>query len=180
LSLRRTALGILLGAMMGLSGCEQTPPETHADTSGVRKPTQILKDFEMNDVKDGSKTMTLISIEGRIYEDQNVADVDKPLIHFFKLGKESSRLKAPEGRVKMDTHEVETWGGVTVVSADSTTLTTERLRYEPKTQEITSTNTVHLEKPDSITDGIGLVTDPDLKKVKIGHEKVTMKKGKHL
>ena len=36
------------------------------------------------------------------------------LIYFFKQGKESSRLRAPSGRVQMDTHEVEAWGGVTV------------------------------------------------------------------
>jgi len=143
----------------------------------AKRPTQVLKDFEMNDVKNGEKTMTLISIEGRIYESQNVADVDQPLIYFYKKGKESSHLKAPAGRVQMDTHAVETWGGVTVVSADSSTLTTERLRYDPVKQKIFSDDAVHLEKPDSITDGIGLETDPDLVTVKIGHQKVRFKKG---
>jgi LPS export ABC transporter protein LptC len=79
--------------------------------------------------------------------------------------------------VKTDTHEVETWGGVTIVSTDSSTLTTERLRYDPKTQIIYSSVAVHLEKPDSVTDGVGLETDPGLKRVKIGHQKVRFKKG---
>jgi len=64
-----------------------------------------------------------------------------------------------------------------VVSADSTTLTTERLRYDPKVRKIFSSDPVHLEKPDSITDGIGLETDPELRKVKIGHQTVHFKKG---
>lgn len=166
---------LVLVALLGLTGCQDSAPGTNADTT--KTPTQVLKDFEMNDVRNGVKSMTLLSVEGRIYESQNVADVDQPLMYFYKEGKESSRLKAPMGRVQTDTHEVEAWGGVTVISADSSTLTTERLRYDPKTQKITSTDTVHLEKPDSITDGIGLETDPDLKMVKIGKQKVRFKKG---
>ena len=106
-----------------------------------------------------------------------VADVDKPILFFYKEGHVTSRLVAPYGRVRTDTHVVETWGGVTIVSSDSSTLTTERLRYDPKTQKISSTDTVHLEKPDSITDGVGLETDPGLQKVKMGRQKVRFKKG---
>ena len=173
----RSALGVLAAAGLGLCGCREPGADANSSATLGKQPSQVLKNFEMNDVRNGAKTMTLISIEGRIYEAQNVADVDEPLIYFYKLGKESSRLKAPMGRVQMDTHEVEAWGGVTVVSADSSTLTTERLRYDPKVQLIFSTNTVHLEKPDSITDGIGLTTDPELKTVKIGHQKVRFRKG---
>jgi LPS export ABC transporter protein LptC len=77
----------------------------------------------------------------------------------------------------METHAVECWGGVTVVSADSSTLTTERLRYDPKRQKIYSSDPVRLEKPDSITEGIGIETDPELSVVKIGRQKVRLKKG---
>ncbi len=177
MSLWRFAGVLLAGSAWGLSACQQMPSEAGVLHDSAPKPTQVLKNFEMNDFKNGDKTMTLRSIEGRIYETQNVADVDQPLIFFYKQGKETSHLSAPAGRVQMDTHEVEAWGGVTVISADSSTLTTERLRYDPKTQKITSTDTVHLEKPDSITDGVGLETDPGLKTVKIGQQKVSFKKG---
>ena len=162
---------------MTLTGCKDAAPSApHADPAET--PTEVLKDFEMNDMKDGVKAMTLQSVEGRIYESAHVADVDKPIVFFYKeRAGISSRLIAPEGRVQMDTHEVEAWGGVTVVSADSSTLTTDRLRYDPQAQKIFSDDPVHLEKPDSITDGIGLETDPDLKTVKIGHQKVRFKKG---
>ena len=161
---------------LGFSGCQNgDAPAVHADMT--KTPTEILKNFEMNDTKNGEKTTTLIATEARIYEAQNYADVDQPLLYFYKAGKESSRLKAPQGRVQTETHEVECWGGVTVVSADSSTLTTERLRYDPKVQKIFSNDAVHLEKPDSITDGIGLETDPELKVVKIGHQTAHMRKG---
>ncbi len=171
-------LAILCSAgLFGLSACRNPDAEAKVSDNAAKTPSQVLKNFEMNDVTNGIKTMRLVSIEGRIYETENVADVDQPLIYFYKQGKESSRLKAPMGRVKMDTHDVDAWGGVTVVSSDSSTLTTERLRYDPKAQKIYSDDPVHLEKTDSITDGIGLVTDPGLKTVKIGHQKVRFKRG---
>ena len=163
-------------AALSVSGCRDAgTPVAHAETAQV--PTEILKDFVMNDVRNGVKNMTLDAVEGRIYEDRHIADVDQPLLFFYKEGKESSRLKAPAGRLHTETHEVECWGGVTVVSADSSTLTTERLRYDPKVRKIFSDDPVHLVKPDSVTDGIGLETDPELKTVKIGHQKVHLKKG---
>ena len=167
---------VLVSMGLGLTGCQEVG--TGAAVADMTKaPSEVLKNFEMNDTKNGEKTTTLIATEARIYEAQHNADVDQPLLYFYKEGKESSRLKAPEGRVQTETHEVECWGGVTVVSADSSTLTTERLRYDPKVQKIYSNDKVHLEKPDSVTDGIGLETDPELKLVKIGHQIVHMKKG---
>jgi hypothetical protein len=63
-----------------------------------------------------------------------------------------------------------------VVTADRSTLTTEHLRYDPQKRKLFSEDDVHLEKPDSITVGHGLESDVDLSHVKIGHEKVTLKK----
>src|SRR5262249_46138430 len=94
---------------------------------------------------------------------------------FYKQGSVSSVLRAPQGRIKMDTHEVLAWGGVTVVTPDSATLTTEHLRYDPKTQHLRTDDPVRLEKPDSVTEGTGLDADPDLTHVRIGHEKVHLK-----
>jgi LPS export ABC transporter protein LptC len=170
-------VAFLFAAGMALSACRPSAEEANASPSAAEVPSQILKHFEMNDIQNGLKTMTLNSPEGRIYESKQVADVDQPVIYFYKNGHETSRLTAPSGTVKTDTHEVEAWGGVTIVTTDSSTLTTDRLRFDPKTQKIYSKDAVHLDKPDSVTDGVGLETDPGLKKIKIGHQIVKFKKG---
>ena len=175
--MRSLAGFIILGTGLALAGCRDAESPS-AQAEALQTPTEILKDFLMNDVRNGVKNMTLKSVEGRIYETRHVADVDRPFLTFYKEGKESSRLTAPEGRLQTETHEVECWGGVTVISADSSTLTTDRLRYDPKVRKIFSNDPVHLDKPDSITDGIGLETDPELKTVKIGRQKVHLKKEK--
>src|SRR5258708_11469517 len=137
--------------------------------------SQVLMEFQMQDILNGTKNMVVESIEGRISDQLRMADVDKPKITFYKKGQISSTLTAPQGRVGIDSHEVQVWGGVTVVTQDSTTLKTDRLRYDPLTQHLVSTHTVVFEKPDSITEGIGLDADTDLNRVRIGHEKVRLK-----
>lgn len=164
-----------LGSLLILAACGK-PAEKPATASTERIPTQTLSEFQMQDIRDGKKSMDLLATVGRLYEDQKVAELEQPYVTFYKEGAESSKLKAPLGKVFTETHEMEAWGGVQLLSADGTTLDTERLHYDPRTRQITSTTTVHLVKPDSVTDGIGLVTDPELKKVKIGQQKVTFRK----
>ena len=174
---RRAAALAFAIAWMG-AGCRPSPPDPAKFASIDDKPTQVIQGFEMKDLRDQVKTMQLQSPEARLFDAQQIADIDSPIVYFYQDdGKLSSKLTAPHGRVKMDTHDVETWGGVTVVSADSSTLTTERLRYDPKTRKIRSNEKVRLEKGDTITDGVGLETDPGLHRVKIGHQTVHFKKG---
>jgi len=162
---------------LSLAACRRSSSDANVAGSAVETPTQVLKDFELNDVNKGMKTMSLKAPEARIYDVLQVADVDRPILVFYQNGQLSSRVSAPSGRVRTDTHDVETWGGVTVVSADSSTLTTPRLRYDAKKGKIFSSEAVHLDKPDSITDGVGLETDPGLHTVIIGHQKVRFRKG---
>ena len=164
------ALGMMLVAVM--SGCKRRSTQTSMlpipDAGSV---SQVLKDFQMQDILDGTKNMMVESPEGRISEQKREADVDKPHITFYKNGAVSSVLDAPQGRVGLDSHEVLAWGGVTVVTPDSSTLTTEHLRYNPKNKHLMTDAPVHIVKPDSITDGIGMDAEPDLSNVRIGHQK---------
>ena len=159
------------------TGCKRTPTDRGIlPVVDPNAPSQILRDFQMQDIQDGVKSMVVESIQGRLIDAQQIADVDQPVVSFYKQGTVSSVLRAPLGRVKMDTHEVLAWGGVTVVTRDSATLTTEKLRYDPKQQRLMTDDPIHLVKPDSITDGVGLDATPDLSRVRIGHEKVHLTK----
>ena len=175
--MRRTvALAVWAGFAGSWIGCKKAPPPDVPVLTGSGKYSQVLKDFQMQDILNGAKNMVVESVEGRLLDSEHVADVDKPRVTFFKQGAVSSHLIAPQGRVGMETHEVLAWGGVTVVTPDSATLTTDRLRYDPQKQRLLSDDPVRLEKPDSITVGVGLDATPDLSRVRIGHEKVYVKK----
>lgn len=168
--------GVIFGLALSVLGGCQKEPFSPIDADGLNASSQVLRRFQMQDIQDGVKTMTVDGAEGRLIDAQQATAVTQPVVTFFKAGKLSSVMNAPQGRVLMETHEVQAWGGVTVVSADSSTLTTDRLRYEPVKKLLLSDDDVRLEKPDSITDGHGLEATPDLARVKIGHEKVRLKK----
>jgi LPS export ABC transporter protein LptC len=157
-------------------GCRKASSPIRIAVDATGEISQVLRQFQMQDIVNGNKNLVVESPEGRVSEKQHIASVDKPRITFFKNGDLASTLMAPQGKVMMDTHEVLVWGGVTVVSQDSSTLKTDKLRYDPKTQHLLSDDPVRLEKSDSITVGTGLDATPDLSRVKIGHEKVYVKK----
>ncbi len=161
-------MGLLLIAI----GCKKSASSQAFPITGAGRFSQVLKDFQMQDIYNGSKNMTVESIEGRLHESEQVVDVDKPRVTFFKEGGVSSTLTAPQGQVLMETHEVKVWGGVAVVTPDSATLNTESLRYNPERHRFLSDDPVRLERPDSITIGVGLEATPDLSRVRIGHQKV--------
>jgi len=167
---------ILAGLVFGGAACQKTvPSQPPAPDKAVA--TQVLQNFELNDVQKGVRTMMLQSTEARIFEKEQVADVDFPHVTFFKEAQISSQLWSQAGKIFLQTHEIEAWGSVRVVTADSATLTTERLRYDPQKQKIFSNEPVRLEKPDSVTEGQSFESDPSLKDIKISRQKVTMKKG---
>lgn len=172
----------MVSLAMFLTACRPAPTsETPAPESGPT-PSQVIQKFELQDMRDGVKTMTLISTVARLYEneqnaDKPYADVETPEILFYQKGvldKPSSRLNAPKGRVYMSSHEVEAWGGVTVINAEGATLRTERLRYDPNVRKILSDDAVELERPGAITRGVGLESDPELKRVRIRNQKAVI------
>ncbi len=161
-----------------LLSCKKSPPATEIVMMGKPgDPSQVLEAFQMQDYHNGKKHMTLKAKEGRIRDTEQLADLELPEVTFYKESAVSSEMNAPKGQVHMETHEVRAWGGVTVVTPDSATLITPSLRYDPKLQKIVSTDTVRLEKPDSITEGQGFQADTDLKRIKFGRQTVRLKKG---
>lgn len=139
-------------------------------------PTQTLQTFNLQDMRDGVRSMDLSAVEGRLFDEKKVVELEEPFVRFYKAGKMTSTLRAPKGRIYTDSHAMEAWGGVYLLTTDSTTLKTEQLRYDPAQRVVTSTAAVHIEKPDSITDGVGLRADPELSSVKIGHQRVRITK----
>ena len=55
----------VLSAGLGLSGCKESVPAA-VQVDAAHTPTEVLKDFVMNDVKNGVTSMTLEATEGRI------------------------------------------------------------------------------------------------------------------
>lgn len=160
---RMNAVWVL--GVVGLLGCQRANDAPAAPASAA--PSQTLTQFELRDIRDGVPSMVLKAREAVAYEDEQRTSVVQPEIVFYQGAKETSKLTAPTGKVLMKTHEVEVWGGVTVVTVDSATLTTERLRYDPVRRKIFSDDPVTLTRPGSVTRGAGLESDPELTRVKI-------------
>ena len=163
-------------ALILQEGCQSGASPADDGPAPTVKASQVMQGFDLVDSQNGQRNMTLHAMEARLFDDKHMAELEKPDAVFLKQGKPSSRLIAPKGRVDMESHHMEAWGGVTVTTVDSETLTTERLQYDPARNKIYTELPVRLERPDSVTNGIGLESDPELRDVVIGKEKVKFKK----
>ncbi len=175
--------------MILVSGCRpsstapenSTNPHAQALSSTEATPTQWIEKFNLQDIRNGLKSMSLVAETAQVYETEHYADVAMPFVTFYSLdasNKETSHLRAPQGRVDLTTHAMESWGGVTVVTSDSTTLKTERLRYDPAIRKIVSDSPVELLRPGAVTRGVGLESDPELKRVIIRKQKAVIQEKK--
>lgn len=160
---------VALASLVLSVGCQKSPVPPGG--SGFSSPKQILQHFQIQDLEKGLPHWRLEAVRAELHEDSRLADLEHPLVMFYEGGALSSRLTAPYGKVHIETHAMEAWGGVTVVTSDSATLTTSDLRYDPERKRFLSEAAVRLVRPGSVTEGKGLEATPDLNVVKIGQQR---------
>lgn len=76
-----------------------------------------------------------------------------------------STLRADSGYVFEKTNDLKALGNVVVESNNSTTLWTEELNWIEKKQKIQTDSTIKYKKGNKIYSGIGMESDPDLKRI---------------
>src|ERR1700741_5422918 len=94
---RAGAVVIVLGVLT-LLGCKKKSSHGQLALPVAGSVSQVLKDFQMQDILEGAKNMVVEAPEGRILETKHVAEVDKPRVTFYKKGSTASVLTAPQGQ----------------------------------------------------------------------------------
>jgi LPS export ABC transporter protein LptC len=91
-------------------------------------------------------------------------------IFYTSTGAQSAVLTAKEGTSNGSRSETEARKNVVVVSADGKRLTTEQLRYSEVRNQISSDSAFVLTEPGRRLEGIGFISDPELKDIKVLHQ----------
>ena len=85
---------------------------------------------------------------------------------FTALGAKSAVLTSKEGTYRTQ-GSMEARGNVIVVSEDGRRLTTPQLRYDQQRDEISSDSAFVLTEPGRRVEGVGFVSDPNMKNIRI-------------
>ena len=150
-------------------GCDEGPkvmPSTaNAPITGADKPGQVSYNTSMNFSASGVLRAILHAGRVQTYETKRYTWLDSSVrVDFYnKDGLHSSVLTSLTARVNTTNNNMTAYGHVHIISDSGTTVDTDSLEWDNKSQTIHSDAPVHIvEKDGRVTDGIGFESDQNL------------------
>jgi LPS export ABC transporter protein LptC len=149
-------------------GCDESPkavPSTAPAPLGVNKPATVSYNTSMNFSSDGVLRAILHAGRVQTYETKQYTWLDSGVrVDFYKHdGLHSSVLTSQSAEVNSTNNNMTAYGHVHIVSDSGTTVDTDSLQWDNKTQQVQSAAPVHIvEKNGRTTDGIGFESDQNL------------------
>jgi LPS export ABC transporter protein LptC len=163
---RRTAVLISLVAIMVLCACEDTGARPTTTIQAPDSADQILEGFTHYVTTDGVRRSRVEADTAYFYEGTQVTNLTNPKVTFYDLkGVESSTLTAKRGVYRWQDGSMEANDNVLVVYPDGRRLTTERLRYDSKTNQISTDRHFTFDREEEHLEGNSFRSDPDFRNV---------------
>ena len=149
-------------------GCEEKLKPTVVPVSG-RLPDQESWNSTIIFTDSGQTRGILKAGRVWVFNNENLTYLgDSIRVDFFDdLGRHTSYLTADSGLVNNQTNDLEAIGNVYTHSDSGTSLWTQRLFWNNKTQKITSDVFVKIVSPKETLQGVGFESDRDLRNYKI-------------
>ena len=162
---RRTALVVLAGAVIIAGACrgEQAPiPKVLSPLAD--SADQVLSGIEFLLTAGGIQQGKLRADSGFMFENNTRIELRHVHTDFFtKTGDSTGTLTSREGTYLKAQGTLEARDSVVVLSTDGRRrLTTQQLRYDERTNLITTDSAYVLTQGEQVSRGVGFATDPDI------------------
>ncbi len=175
---------LVIGGLLML-GCEQSPkvaPSTAKPPLGANEPATVSYNTSMNFSSDGLLRAILHAGRVQTFQTKNYTWLDSGVrVDFYNsLGQHSSVLTSQSAKVNGLTNNMTAYGHVHIVSDSGTTVQTDSLQWDNKSQIVHSNAPVHIvEKNGRVTDGIGFESDQNLEHYHIMHPTIIAPAGSY-
>ncbi|MFI5200920.1 MAG: LPS export ABC transporter periplasmic protein LptC [Candidatus Kapaibacterium sp.] len=186
LRFRFTAFAMpILIVMAVFMGCDESPkvmPSAAPAPLGANKPATVSFNTSMNFSSEGVLRAILHAGRVQTYETKQYTWLDSGVrVDFYKGdGLHSSVLHSQSAEVNSTNNNMTAYGHVHIVSDSGTTVDTDSLQWDNKTQEVQSDAPVHIvEKNGRVTDGIGFESDQNLDHYHIMHPTIIAPTGSY-
>ena len=135
-------------------------------TPNAKSPDAVIEKFHLVSTVQGEKKWELYSTKALLYQNQKQAYADDLYAEYYKKNKLVSTLTAAKGLINTETNETLVEGHVELLTENGSKMETEKLSWNPDTDEIKTENRVHVYKGmDDIT-AVGMVADTQLNNVR--------------
>ncbi len=125
----------------------------------------------MSRSESGVPSWKLVASSAVLHESRSEALLSSPFIELFKEGRLNSQVSSQSGLLHTDTQNVTLTGSVLVRSMeDHSTLKTDSLDYLSAKKQFVTDRPVLIERPGSVTRGVGMTASSDLSEVRVHHQ----------
>lgn len=172
--MRRSGLAFLLLVLgIGFPACEDEPTSTRTVELPTGReglpttPDQVVEDGEHVITVDGVKKAVIEAEQMYFFHELGRVIGDTISVRFFdESGIQQSLLTARTGEIQQESQEMLAEGQVHV-RGETARITTERLRYHPDRNLVTSDTTTEIHQDGNVIRGQGVESDPGLRNLRI-------------
>jgi LPS export ABC transporter protein LptC len=164
------AVAAILILVLGLF--KNNPPPTSPETvsEGTNSPDAIIEKFHLVSTVEGRKRWEFFSDVARLYQNRKEAYSDNIYAQYYKKDKLISTLTADNAIVNTETNATQAEGHVELIVENGSKLETDKLNWDPATDQIKTDGPVHVFKGmDDIT-AVGMVADTELNNIRFNKD----------
>jgi len=167
-SLKIAALGLLLvGLLIWLvHRGKSTQTEFESASPGAKSPDAVIEKFHLVSTVQGEKRWELYSTSAQLFQNQKQAYADDIYAQYYKKNSLVSTLTAAKAVINTETNETRVEGHVELITENGSKLETEKLSWNPDTDEIKTESRVHVYKCSDDITAVGMVADTQLNNVR--------------
>lgn len=164
---RSMVLALSLAALAGVGACRRdAPPIPTAQSALADSADQVLAGVQFLLTEGGVQQGKLVADSGFMFENSTRVELRGVRTDFFaKTGEPTGTLTSREGTYVEQRGDLEARKDVVVISTDGTRkLETAQLRYDERTNLITTDSAFTITQDGQVGRGVGFSTDPDVTK----------------
>ncbi len=142
---------------------ETNAPETVAQSED--SPDAIIEKFHLISTVRGVKRWELYSDKARLYQTQKLAYSDNVYAQYYKKDKLVSTLTSDKAIINTETNATQAQGHVELIVENGSKLETNKLDWNPDTDQIKTDEPVHVFKGSDEINAVGMVADTELNNI---------------
>jgi len=158
---------LLIAAVFWVSARSKPKPYSPETISqGENSPDAVIEKLHLVSTVMGRKRWEMNADSARLYQNQKQAYADTIYAQYFKKDKLVSTLTADRAIINTETNATQAEGHVELITENGSKLETDKLNWDPATDEMRTDSRVHIFKGlDEIT-AVGLIADTQLNNVR--------------
>ena len=156
-------IGILVLALQKTS---PTPTSPETVSQGENSPDAVIEKFHLVSTVQGKKRWEYYADTARLYQNQKEAYSDNIYAEYYKKEKLTSTLTADHAVVNTETNATEAQGHVELIVDNGSKLETDKLSWDPATDEIKTDGWVHVYKGTDEITAYGMTADTQLNNIR--------------